>query len=769
MGILPTIPFNKPFIAGKELYYIAQAVTLGNLAGDGHFTQECCRTLEERFGIGKVLLVPSCTAALEMAAILFDIKPGDEVILPSFTFVSTANAVARLGARPVFVDIRPDTLNIDEARIEEAITPRTRALFPVHYAGVGCEMDAIMALATRYHLRVAEDAAQGVNASYQGRPLGSIGHLGCFSFHETKNYICGEGGALCINDTSLVERAEIIRDKGTNRKQFYRGAVDKYTWVDTGSAYVPSEICSAFLYAQLEILDRISARRQRIYQLYLDLLEPLAAGDRLRLPMIPKNCTGNYHLFYIVLPDRETRDGLMVHLRQCKITAVFHYVPLHTSPMGQSFGYRDGDLPVTEDLSQPLAANYRSTTRSPRGSRSEWWTRSVPIFAATWRQERSRQTDRARRGAKAPRREPSASRNPPHSRTKAGTRPRSLALRSLPSVSVVVPVYNSEKTISELVTRMNDQLHGYEHEFVLVNDGSYDRSYAICRALAANDPRIKFLSFFRNFGQLNAILAGLRVADGDVLVVMDDDLQNPPEEVHKLLGAIHQGYDFVFGTPSKGMEQSLGRRLGSYLNHKMAEIVFGKPRDLRASSYYAITRAVAQEVVKYDGPYPYLSGLIFRTTPNGCNVPVEHQRRANGRSNYTFRKLVGLWLRGFMNFSIVPLRLTALVGLAAAVMGGIFGVLIIVHKLQAWDKIKEGQTSIIAAIVFCAGVQLLCLGMLGEYVGRIYLLLNKKPQYTIKEAFNAPQCGSKSDHRGRHEPGAAPRVEVRVLDGESRN
>jgi dTDP-4-amino-4,6-dideoxygalactose transaminase len=343
------IPFNKPFIAGKELYYIAQAVTLGNLAGDGHFTQECCRLLEQRFGIQRVLLTPSCTAALEMAAMLCDLGPGDEVIMPSFTFVSTANAVVRMGAKPVFVDIRSDTLNIDESRIEAAITPQTKAIWPVHYAGVGCDMDRIMALAKRHNLVVVEDAAQGVNAFYSGRALGSIGHLGCYSFHETKNYICGEGGALCINDPRFLERAEIIRDKGTNRQRYFRGEVDKYTWVEVGSSYVPSEICSAFLYGQLEMLDEIAQRRQRIYQVYRRHLKPLEAEGLLRLPITPEDCTSNYHMFYILLPDGKTHDALLAHLKAQGIYAVFHYVPLHASPMGAKFGYDSDSLPITVD------------------------------------------------------------------------------------------------------------------------------------------------------------------------------------------------------------------------------------------------------------------------------------------------------------------------------------------------------------------------------------------------------------------------------------
>ncbi len=348
------IPFNKPFIAGKELYYIAQAVAFGNIAGDGHFTQQCARLMEELFGIHRVLMTPSCTAALEMAAMLCDLGPGDEVIMPSYTFVSTANAVARLGARPVFVDIRPDTLNLDEGLIEDAITPRTKAIFPVHYAGVGCDMARIMAIADKYGLLVVEDAAQGVNAWVEGRALGSIGHLGAYSFHETKNYICGEGGALCINDPKLVERAEIIRDKGTNRRQFFKGLADKYTWVDLGSSYVPSEICSAFLYGQLELLDPISQRRRAVYETYRTHLLPLEQEGLVRLPRVPEECDSNYHMFYVLLGDQAGRDAVMRSLKEHGILAVFHYVPLHSSPMGQKFGYREGDLPVTEEMSARL-------------------------------------------------------------------------------------------------------------------------------------------------------------------------------------------------------------------------------------------------------------------------------------------------------------------------------------------------------------------------------------------------------------------------------
>ena len=348
------IPFNKPFVAGKELYYIAQAVTYGNISGDGHFTKACSRLMEETFGTPKVLLTPSCTASLEMAAILCELEAGDEVIMPSYTFVSTASAVVRMGAQPVFVDIRSDTLNINESLIEQAITSRTKAIFVVHYAGVSCEMDSIMEIAARHNLIVVEDAAQGVNSFYRGRALGSIGHLGCYSFHETKNYICGEGGALCINDERFRERAEIIRDKGANRQKFFRGEVDKYTWVDVGSSYVPSEICSAFLYGQLELLDQIAQRRKAIYEFYREQLEGLASSGGIQLPHVPEECDSNYHMFYAILPSAELRGTLLTHLKSQGIHSVFHYVPLHTSPMGNKLGYHEGDLPVTEDLAARL-------------------------------------------------------------------------------------------------------------------------------------------------------------------------------------------------------------------------------------------------------------------------------------------------------------------------------------------------------------------------------------------------------------------------------
>jgi dTDP-4-amino-4,6-dideoxygalactose transaminase len=348
------IPFNKPYLGGKELWYIAQAHTKGQMAGDGSFTKQCQRWLEERTGCRMALLTHSCTAALEMAAILADIEPGDEVIMPSYTFVSCANAFVLRGAVPVFVDIRPDTLNLDETKIEAAITPRTRAIVPVHYAGVGCAMDVIMAIAERHGLLVIEDAAQAILSTYQGRPLGSIGHLGTLSFHETKNIISGEGGALLINDPALAERAEIIREMGTNRSKFFRGQVDKYTWVDIGSSYLPGEIIAAFLWAQMEEADAISARRMSIWQRYHEAFESLGNEVSVRRPVVADARAHNAHIYYLLLSNLQDRGAFIEAMKQAEINCVFHYVPLHSAPYGRLSGRAAGPLPVTTDVADRL-------------------------------------------------------------------------------------------------------------------------------------------------------------------------------------------------------------------------------------------------------------------------------------------------------------------------------------------------------------------------------------------------------------------------------
>ncbi|ABB73596.1 dTDP-4-amino-4,6-dideoxygalactose transaminase [Nitrosospira multiformis] len=348
------IPFNKPYMTGKELWYVSQAHANGHLAGDGVFTKKCNAWLERRIGCKKALLTHSCTAALEMAAILAQIGPGDEVIMPSYTFVSTANAFALRGGVPVFVDIRPDTFNIDETLIEAAITPKTKAIVAVHYAGVGCEMDAIMSIAERYGLFVIEDAAQGLMSTYKGRPLGSIGHLAALSFHETKNIISGEGGALLVNDARFAEQAEIIREKGTNRSQFFRGQVDKYTWVDFGSSYLPSELIAAFLWAQIEEADAITQRRLDIWDVYHANFELLEKQGKIHRPTIPSDCMHNAHMYYLLLPDLDRRTAFINALRQKGIGTVFHYVPLDSSPMGEKWGRKSGALTRTRELSDRL-------------------------------------------------------------------------------------------------------------------------------------------------------------------------------------------------------------------------------------------------------------------------------------------------------------------------------------------------------------------------------------------------------------------------------
>lgn len=349
-----SIPFNRSCFSGNEYVYIAQAVTNGHVSGDGPFTKKCHAFLEKQFGLPKALLTTNCTQALEMSALLLGIKPGDEVIFPSFTFVSTANAFVLHGAKPVFCDVRPDTLNLDETKLEALITPRTRAIVPVHYAGIGCEMDAILDIARRHGLPVVEDNAHGLFGKYRGRWLGTMGCLATQSFHETKNFNCGEGGALLLNDPQYVARAEILREKGTNRSRFFRGQVDKYTWVDVGSSYLPSDILAAVLLAQFERAERIQARRRQICEVYDQELRDWAGSHQVRLPIIPAHCEQSWHMFYLLLPSLDSRQRLIAHLKQRGILAVFHYLPLHISDMGRKFGGKFGDCPVTEDVSDRL-------------------------------------------------------------------------------------------------------------------------------------------------------------------------------------------------------------------------------------------------------------------------------------------------------------------------------------------------------------------------------------------------------------------------------
>lgn len=348
------IPFNRPYMTGRELWLIAQAHSNGHLSGDGIFTKRCHAWLEANTGASKALLTHSCTAALEMSALLLDLEPGDEVIMPSYTFVSTANAFVLRGAVPVFVDVREDTLNIDERLIEAAITPRTRAICVVHYAGVACEMDAILEIAARHGLKVIEDAAQAIMSTYRGRPLGTIGDLGALSFHETKNIISGEGGALLCRDEAFAERAEVIREKGTNRSRFFRGQVDKYTWVDAGSSFLPGEITAAFLAAQMDAAEEITARRLALWNRYHEWARPHEDKDSVRRPVVPAHCTHNAHMYYLLLPSLEARTRFIASLKERQVHTVFHYIPLHSSPAGQRFSRAHGELPVTGDISDRL-------------------------------------------------------------------------------------------------------------------------------------------------------------------------------------------------------------------------------------------------------------------------------------------------------------------------------------------------------------------------------------------------------------------------------
>lgn len=351
---LPHIPFCRPFVAGKEFEYMKQATEAMHTAGDGSFTRRCSELLEEIAKSPKVLLTTSCTHALEMAALLLNIQPGDEVIVPSFTFVSTVNPFVLRGANPVFVDIRPDTLNLDETKLEELITSRTKAIVPVHYAGVGCEMDSILEIAAGHKIAVVEDNAHGLFGKYKGKYLGSFGGLAAQSFHETKNFTCGEGGAILVNEPRYIEQAEIIREKGTNRSRFFRGQVDKYTWIDVGSSYLLSDMLAAFLYAQLEVRQQIQSKRRQIWEYYDRHLKAWALEQGVGTPIVPEHCEQTYHLFYLLMPSLKHRQGLIKHLKAQNISSAFHYLPLHLSQMGRKLGGQDGDCPITERVSDRL-------------------------------------------------------------------------------------------------------------------------------------------------------------------------------------------------------------------------------------------------------------------------------------------------------------------------------------------------------------------------------------------------------------------------------
>jgi len=351
---MTAIPFNRSSLEGRELEYIFQTITIGQIAGDQTFSKKCHKMLEETLGVKKALVTTSCTHALEMSAMLLGIQPGDEVIVPSFTFVSTPNAFVLHGAKPVFCDVRPDTLNLDEAKLEALITPRTKAIVPVHYAGVGCEMDAITEIAKRHGLAIIEDNAHGLFGKYRGRWLGTIGGLATQSFHETKNITCGEGGALLINDERYMERAEIIREKGTNRARFFRGQIDKYSWCDVGSSYVMSDVLAAFLFAQLDVWPFIQVKRQTLWMRYHHELRDWCQANGVRQPIIPSHCEQAYHMYYLLLPSLDARTRLIAHLKSLGILAVFHYLPLHLSEYAKQWGGKAGDCPVTEDVSDRL-------------------------------------------------------------------------------------------------------------------------------------------------------------------------------------------------------------------------------------------------------------------------------------------------------------------------------------------------------------------------------------------------------------------------------
>lgn len=743
------IPFNKPFIAGKELHYIAQAVTLGNIGGDGYFTRKCAELMQDRFGIHKVLLTPSCTAALEMAAMLCDLEPDDEVIMPSYTFVSTANAFVRVGAKPIFVDIRPDTLNIDETLIEDAITERTKAICVVHYAGVGCEMDRIMAIARGNGLRVIEDAAQGVNAFYKGRALGSIGDLGCYSFHETKNYICGEGGALCINDPELVQRAEIIRDKGTNRQKFFRGEVDKYTWVDVGSSYVPSEICSAFLWGQLEQLDEIARRRRQIYQRYRNALNPLAEEGLLQLSQAPEDCDGNHHMVFVTLPSADARDLLLQQLRARAINAVFHYIPLHTSPMGPKICHDQAALPVTEELSARLLRlpmyyeisnsqiDYVAATigqllhppQQPSGSIATVTPSVEMAVGPERRQEHLTLLEQTR---------DSSSMHSDESST-------------MIELSIVTTLYNSADFILEFYNQISRCADGLVRswELVLVDDGSPDESAAIAAQITERDPRVALVELSRNFGHHQAIMAGLSHARGKQVFLIDVDLEEQPQWLADFMSVASKSEADVVRGRQELRGDGWANRMTANLFYRAFNSLSHMPIEENPCTVRLMSRRYVDALLSMGERSLYLAGNFEWVGFHQESVVVRKARRTTS-SNYTFRRKVALFANAITSFSAYPLQIIFVCGVVITLASGSAGVAMIINRVVAAESVQMGWSSIMVSIWFLGGMIIAFLGIMAQYLSKVFTEVKARPLYFVKRVLNGRV------NRGPDTPGFEP-------------
>ena len=693
-----SVPFNRPSIEGSELELMLEAVRDGHISAGGAFTARVAHLLTEELGAADVLLTTSCTDALEMAALLLDLGPGDIVIVPSFTFVSTALAFARTGARLRFADIERDTLGLDPDSVAAHLDERVRAVVPVHYAGVGCEIDRLRATLADSEAALIEDNAHGLFGRYRGQALGSFGRFSALSFHETKNFICGEGGALVLNDGRDIDRAHTLLDKGTNRRSFFLGEVDKYTWVDTGSSFGLSDLLAAFLLGQLQARDQVLVKRQRVAERYAALLTPLEGKLEFQCMKVPDDRTQAYHMFYVLFRSRLVRDRVLESLNKQGVHATFHYIPLHSAPAAAQFSDGLASCPVTDEISG--------------------WLMRLPFYNGLEGSEIEEIVDRF------------AVRQPRHWKSRMDDG----ALAH--GISIVVPVYRGSSTLPDLHRRLDAVLtaRGDRYELILVDDGSPDDSWKTITKLASEYCEVRGFRLGRNYGQHAALLAGIRAARFPIIVTIDDDLQNPPEELPNILSALVDGVDVVYGVPTV-VQEDVWRRLAGRLARWSLK-VSGVRHAPSVSSFRAFRTDLRRAFDVQIGPAVAIDSLLAWATTRFASVEVVHAEREVGVSNYTAQRLLIFAIDFLTGYSTLPLRIATFLGLVTSGFGVALLIYVFVRVMISGDAVV-GFPFLASTIVIFSGVQLIMLGMIGEYIGRIHFRMMGKPSYAILSSTDA--------------------------------